>query len=510
MVQSFPQRDFLRPGSPTHQWCTDPGSCAAFWPHAGSAAGIKAAIQARGPVDAERRARVAACMRRQYAAAQIAPPEALDAFAQSAEVIAVGHQLQAGGGPAFFHYKILCALRWAAQLRASGTPAVAVFWMASEDHDFDEVARTVGAGGEVFKWNPNRVQDAPVGRIEWDAAAESDWLAWCTAMQLSPKPVSEPMPLAHRMRHWLNEWFAGEPLVVIDGDDPALKEMALDLFHTEFDGTGIGGVLQSAADAYSARWSIAPLQPRDNNAFVLDASGVRHRADRWLQGRAADAWKALPPEAFSPNAALRPLYQERLLQSAAFAGGPSEVAYWLMLGSAFQHHAIPQPALLLRDGALVLDADAQRVADLCSWSPQQGALMGEAAVANWADRGVQGTGELEKAFEAWAVALTDHARGVPGDALPTTHAALARMEKELVQVRKKWRKFWKQHHADDAQAIARAFDTWLCPNGVPQERGLSGLVLMEAAGGGKAFRDQWYEALHGADEPRFLVFRPTN
>lgn len=510
MVQSFPQREFLRPGSPTHQWCTDPGSCPEFWPHAGSKAGIQAAIQARGPLDSGRRAAVTACLRNQYAAAQIAPPDALDAFAQGAEAITVGHQLQAGGGPAFFHYKILSALRWAAQLRAAGTPAVAVFWMASEDHDFAEIARTVGKDGKAFEWNPNRVQDAPVGRIEWDATAESDWSAWCEAMQLAPHSAAGPMPLAHRMRHWLNEWFADEPLVVIDGDDPELKEMAIDLFWAEFEGTGIGDALQSAAAAYTARWSTAPLQPRGNNVFVLDASGVRHRADRWLQGREADAWRALPPAAFSPNAALRPLFQERLLQSAAFAGGPSEVAYWLMLGAAFQHHAIPRPALLLRDGGLVLDADAQRAADFCGWSPHQGVLTGEAAVANWADRGVQGTGELERAFEAWAFALTDHARGVPGDALPTTQAALARMEKELVQVRKKWRKFWKQHHADDAQAIARAFDKWLCPNGIPQERVLSGLVLMEAAGGGKAFRHHWYEAMLGADEPRFLVFRPTN
>lgn len=510
MVQSYPQRDFLRQGSPTHQWCTDPGGCVEFWPHAGSTSGINAAIDARGPLDAERRARVAACLSRQYAAAQITPPDAIDAFAQGAEAVTVGHQLQAGGGPAFFQYKILCALRWAAQLRAAGTPAVAVFWMASEDHDFEEIARTEGTGVEAFEWNPSRVQDAPVGRIEWDASAESDWAIWCEAMQLSPKSVSEPMPLAHRMRHWLVEWFADEPLVVIDGDDPELKEMALDLFHAEFEGTGIGPSLQLAAAAYSNRWSAAPLQPRENNAFIFDASGVRLRADRWKQDRDAEAWRALPPEAFSPNAALRPLYQERLLQSAAFAGGPSEIAYWLMLGEAFQHHAISQPALLLRDGALVLDEGARRAAELCGWSPEQGPLAGDAAVANWADRGMQGNGELETAFEAWTAALTDYAQGVPGDALPTTRAALARMEKELVQVRKKWRKLWKQHHADDAQAILQAFDTWLCPNGAPQERRLSGLVLIEAVGGRKAFFDQWYESLLGADEPRFLVFRPTN
>lgn len=508
MVQSSAQRDFLRHDSPAHLWCTDPMSCATFWPHPGSSSGIRAAIDSRGPIDAERRAQVTACLRDQYASAQIPSTPALDTFADGAEAITVGHQLQAGGGPAFFHYKILSALRWAAQLRATGTPAVAVFWMASEDHDFAEIARTVGTQGKAFEWDPSRIQDAPVGRIEWDSAAERSWSNWCESMQVSAQEVSRSMPLAHRMRHWLEEWFIDELLVVIDGDDPALKEMTRHLFQAEFDGTGIGSSLQSAADEYSGRWSATPLQPRENNAFILEASGARRRADRWLEGRDPDAWKGLPSAAFSPNAALRPLYQECLLQSAAFVGGPSELAYWLMLGEAFQHHSISQPALLLRDGALVMDQAALRAAELCNWSPEQGALAGEAAVAQWADQGVQGDGELERAFEAWAEALANHAAGVPGDALPTTRATLARMEKELVHVRKKWRKLWKQHHADEAQAIALAFDAWLCPNGSMQERGMSGLILMEAAGGRRAFYQQWHEALVEASEPRFLVFRP--
>lgn len=508
MVQSTPQREFLRPGSPTHSWCTEPVGCAEFWPHPGNFEGIEAARKARGPVDAGRRALVTAAIRKQYEAANVPVPSGLHELAQGAEAVTVGHQLQAGGGPAFFHYKLLSALRWAAHMRASGTPAVAVFWMATEDHDFEEIARTLGRDDQAFIWNPKRTENAPVGRIEWDAQAESDWAAWSSAMHLASHNVVAPVSLTRRMRLWLDEWFAGEELVVIDGDDPALKNLARDLFFAEFTSSGIGQSLQEAATAYAAKWSSPPLHPRENNTFVLDGSGVRVRADRWLEEHGADAWQALEPCQISPNAALRPLYQEFLLQSAAFAGGPSEIAYWLMLGASFRHHGIAQPALLLRDGALVMDEAAHHAASLCHWSPEHGSLSGEAAVANWADRGVQGTGELEQAFEAWSDALIQHAQGVSGEAIPTTLAALTRMEKELVQVRKKWRKLWKQRHADDALAIAQAFDHWLCPNGEMQERQLSGLVAMDAAGGRQAFFKMWYEALHGADEPQFLVFRP--
>lgn len=92
--------------------------------------------------------------------------------------------------------------------------------------------------------------------------------------------------------------------------------------------------------------------------------------------------------------------------------------------------------------------------------------------------------------------------------MPTTKAALARMEKELVQVQKKWRKLWKQQHAHEAESIQRAFDEWLCPSGGMQERKLSALVAMQAAGGREAFAEKWYKALKGMDEPQFLVFHP--
>ena len=126
MVHSHPQRDILPVGNPASDWCTHPETLQAFWPFAGNTTGIAAAIAARGSVDLQRRKHTADCILGQYAKAGMSPPQALTEFAKGAEVVSVGHQLQAGGGPAFFHYKILSALRWAAQLRASGTPAVAV------------------------------------------------------------------------------------------------------------------------------------------------------------------------------------------------------------------------------------------------------------------------------------------------------------------------------------------------------------------------------------------------
>lgn len=469
---------------------------------------MQAAIAKRGSIDAGRRRAVAACLRKQYERVGIQPHAAMDAFERGAEAVTVGHQLQAGGGPAFFHYKIMSALRWARQLNRAGVDAVAVFWMASEDHDFEEVSQTLGAANHAFTWRPNRIEDAPVGRLMWEVDAEDAWLNWCRDMGVPAERAAAPMPLAHRVRHWLAEWFPDEPLVVIDGDDAELKALAQPVLEAEWSGDGIEKALATKVEAFEKRWGAAPLQPRANNLFVLDDTGTRVRADRWMEHRSAADGQALSPVAWSPNAALRPLYQECLLQSAAFTGGPSEIGYWLLLGAAFQHHEVSQPALIVRDGALVMDEAASAAANACDWTPLAGPMKGEVAVAAWADKGVKGQGELEAAFDRWATSLTQHAHGIPGDALPTTKAALARMEKELVQVQKKWRKLWKQQHAGEAESILRAFDEWLCPLGELQERKMSALVLMQAAGGSRSFAEAWYKSLEDANEPQFLVFHP--
>ena len=79
-----------------------------------------------------------------------------------------------------------------------------------------------------------------------------------------------------------------------------------------------------------------------------------------------------------------------------------------------------------------------------------------------------------------------------------------------MHVQKKWRKMLRQQHAEEAEAIRSAFEHWSCPKGKGQERHLSALPLMEAAGGGKVFVEMWYKALEGANEPQFLVFHPAS
>ena len=507
MVEVIAQSLLLEKGKATYDWCIHPEECQDFWSGSGDWKSLLASAQ-RTP-NPERRKALSKVIAEQYEEASLKPPTStLLAFESGAAVVTVGHQLQAGGGPAYFHYKILSALRWSRQLKAAGIESVAVFWMASEDHDFEEVSRTVGKDSDTFVWTPQTsAGTTPVGRMLWDGEAERDWLAFCERQGLeSERSITQELgrtvSLVDRMRHWLQSWFPEEDLLVIDGDHHDLKSIAQPLWEAEWEASGIQTSLDSQAEDYERRWGAPPLQPRANNLFVIDENSQRIRADRWD----GDA-KSLASNQNSPNAAMRPLYQEWLLESAGFVGGPSEVAYWLLLGSAFHHHGIAHPTLLLRDGAFVFDAAASDAAKRLGWRPEGAIVTGDAAVSALAEQALNALGQPDLEFREWSEALVAYAEGIPGDALPTTRAALARMEKELAQLRKKWRKVWKQAHAAECAHVAAAFDHWICPNGQAQERVMSALVLAEATGGWKDFKAQWFESLHEVDKPAFLVYQ---
>ena len=505
----FAQADALKTNSPASEWTQRPESLQQFWRWGGNWSGIQKRLRAPLQLDLDRRQRVASAMRRQYENDQVPVSPALDIFEQGAHVVTTGHQLQAGGGPAYFHYKILSAIRWAQRLNAEGEKAVAVFWMASEDHDFEEIQSTFGAVGGDFKWEPAGVdQKGPVGELLWDEHAERAWHAWADDNKIaSPEKHLRTMTLAARVRKWVAEWFGHLNILVIDGHDPELKAMAMHLWQAEWENEGIGSTVRKTADRFQKKVGEVQIQPRDNNLFVLTDEGKRQRADRWIDANGEEAWRSLRPDQNSPNVALRPLYQEFLLQSIAFIGGPSEVSYWMLLGDAFELHDVHPPALLVRDGALVLNEGASEVCELMSWNPTKPSLRGEDAVNAWADQFLQNEGDLMLHFERWSEAMENYAKGIHESALPTTRATLSKMEKELFAVKKKWRKIIKQQHHEQCTKIAEVYDGWIFPSGIPQERRLSALTLVNAVGDWSDFTDHWCQILERADEPQFLVFQ---
>ncbi len=289
--------------------------------------------------------------------------------------IVTGHQLNLFTGPLYFLYKIISTINLTKRLKEEHPKAhfVPVYWMATEDHDFEEI-NYFNFNGKKIQWN--KKASGAVGRLDLDgldpvfdifSKALGDSKHALTLKALFEKAYLQHRNLAQATRYLANHLFGNEGLVIVDGDDVQLKRLLVpyvkkDIFkrvsHQEISKTI--GEFQALAPNYTVQ-----VNPREINYFYL-VNGVRERIvsrngdffvnDTQIQFTKAELEKELEthPERFSPNVVARPLYQEVILPNLCYIGGGGEIAYWLELKSMFEAMQVPFPILLLRNSALVV------------------------------------------------------------------------------------------------------------------------------------------------------------
>ena len=279
-----------------------------------------------------------------------------------------GHQLNLFTGPLYFLYKIFGAINLAEQY-ASKNPEykiIPVFWMASEDHDFEEISHFRTADQKIL-WN--KQAKGPVGRlicsdlVEVVAQLNTLWGGSAIGRSMLDLFVSVYDPkttLASATRKLVHEIFKDHDLLVIDGDDPLLKRGFASIMRSELEqglySQAIERTTQNLVDAGYHK----QVHPRAINLFYCD-SGLRERIVREESDFSVDqtelsftkeellALLDQRPELFSPNALLRPLYQECVLPNLAYIGGGAEVAYWLQLKDCFEQCNLTYPMVYLRN-----------------------------------------------------------------------------------------------------------------------------------------------------------------
>ena len=310
--------------------------------------------QAQQGYSSETREVVANAFERQNPNLSASEKASLKAFRDGATTITTGHQLMVCGGMVFFEAKVLGAVALArAASKELGKEVVPVFWMASEDHDFEEIT-SFRIGEHQFTWKQPDAK-GPVGYLPTQDLADqlSSWLEKVPLNEAQKKLVlprlkayREGKYLAEATRQWVRQWAEGLGLLVLDGQDMALKGQAAPLWDAEMGGQ-YSKLIHAQTDALVAQGYKAQVFPREINLFDL-RDGDRQRFEQ--------PDPECPYFYVSPNALMRPLYQEWLLPNLAYVGGGGELAYWLQLGSAFEHLGRPMPLLYLRNSVLVQDS----------------------------------------------------------------------------------------------------------------------------------------------------------
>ena len=288
--------------------------------------------------------------------------------------VVTGHQLNLFTGPLYFVYKILSTIKLAGILkeRYPNHHFVPVYWMGTEDHDFEEVNHFNFRGKEI-RWN--RPYGGAVGRMntqglkavfEKFSADLGPGSRADTLRQLFQQAYLGHNNMAEATRYLVNELFGHLGLVILDSDDARLKSLfAPHIENDLFGQLGYRKVSESIErlNALPGNYRIQ-VSPRELNFFYLtegfrsrlvEEEGVYGVLDSDLRFSEDELRKELQahPQRFSPNVTTRPLYQEVILPNLCYIGGGGELAYWMELKDYFDESGVPFPMLLLRNSALL-------------------------------------------------------------------------------------------------------------------------------------------------------------
>lgn len=287
--------------------------------------------------------------------------------------ITTGHQLNLFTGPLYFLYKIFDTINLSEQLNATYPKHhfVPLYWMATEDHDFDEI-NYFNYKGKKIAWE--RESGGAVGELsteglekiyetlqkEWGASANAKAL-----LKLFSESYLKHDNLADATRNLANELFKDYGLVIIDGNDAELKKAFIPFAEKELtEHLSFKKVTETTQKLIEAGYG-EQVHPREINLFYLQ-KGLRERIiekegtfyvnDTDISFSKEEILSELQnhPERFSPNALLRPLYQEVILPNLCYIGGGGELAYWFQLKDYFEAVNVPFPILLLRNSALLV------------------------------------------------------------------------------------------------------------------------------------------------------------
>ncbi len=351
---------------------------AKFYAHPPTVAGIDAAAR-EVRLDPQTRRAVVEILReqnRRFAAGNeidAATIRNLDRLASGAAVIVTGQQAGLFSGPAYTFYKALSAIRCAEETTRRGIDAVPIFWIATEDHDLAEVNHGF--------WNtrqglaryelPARDQDAGrrVGEILLGEAVQSivsessktlDGLCAEKVAAALRESCAPNETYGSAFGKLMSRLLAGRGIVFLDPLDARLRRLAAPVYvralaesdalrdallarSKELESAGFHAQVKVTHEStllfFNVDGSREPVRARDGKLFAGDAEFSR-------QQLAAAIEKT--PEAFSPNALLRPIVQDSLLPTAAYIGGPAEVAYFAQSQVIYQRFLGRMPAVLPR------------------------------------------------------------------------------------------------------------------------------------------------------------------
>jgi bacillithiol biosynthesis cysteine-adding enzyme BshC len=445
-------------------------------------------------------------------------------------VVVTGQQVGLFLGPLFTIYKTASAIAAARALaEETGRPCVPIFWLQTEDHDLPEIdhCRTPRGTGEPLR-SALEVPDAATSRspVAHRSLGESVTRALSALRtELGSQPsASEHLDLLERayrpeatmadaFAEVLSVLFADEGLVFLDPRDARLARLAAPIHRRAIEeASSIASRLAERGNAltqagFSEQVHIRPGSPL--SFFSLDGiEGARYRMDpaapgAWsLVGHPESAsvttaellsWLDREPLRFTTSALLRPLLQDTWLPTAAYVGGPGEIAYFAQLAPLYEHMGLPMPLIVPRARFRVLEDRTRGLLDKLGLSPDDVSAPRDELLARLATRSAGEGFEPPEAVEARLMGAFAPELARLGERMatldPSFAHAIERTEESVRGALSRLVAKYGRAVAQRDQVTVERLDrlrAYLVPEGAPQER-IYGLPYYACRFGGRAF-----------------------
>ena len=401
--------------------------------------------------------------------------------------VTTGHQLSLFTGPLYFVIKILHVIKLSERLNARypDKKFVPVFWMATEDHDFEEI-RSMNLFGKQLVWDSG--QTGAVGRFGLGGldAVKSE-----ISQFFENRPDAEIHKLidvysggnlTEATRKLVHELFGEYGLVIVDGDDPKLKEQFIPVVEKELKEEFSFKAVKNSSERLRRDGGKIQVNPREINLFYLE-NGIRSRIVRNGEGFEIDEVGTFSeaelldelqrhPERFSPNVILRPLYQETILPNLAYVGGVGEMSYWLQLKDVFDAVDCPYPLIDVRNSVMWIDRGTSKKMGKIELHIENTFKSIDRIKKEYVEQNSSEDldfEDLDEQTERLTKLIEDMVLTIDTSKKQYVEGEIVRMKKQINGIKEKMIKHSKSKHAD-AMKIIEGVKNKLFPNDSLQER----------------------------------------
>ena len=449
--------------------------------------------------------------------------------------VVTGQQVGLFTGPAYTIYKALTAVRLAEAYRRRGVEAVPLFWMATEDHDLQEVGRTWILAADSTLNSVQFAQESEGNRLPVGPMSFGPSIAGHLDRFLQRLPDSEFKPVlaarlkrVYRERNTFGEAFAEVVsfllseygLILLDPREPTLKKMARPVFHQVAEAWEKLDELLGGRNRQLAGAGYSPQVSREAGTSFLfwEKDGKRRGLVRTREGFSlrGDS-EVLPdlrglieraPEQVSPNVLFRPVVQDFLLPTLAYVAGPSEIAYYAQISPLYHALGRVMPPVVPRAGFTVIERRMQKLLDkyrleFCDLFRGSRALLKQIVeetvnqeVGNRFDR-------LESAIDSRLGEMEEPLKSVD----PTLVGALGTVRKKIQYQLENLRSKFVSAESRRREILTRQIDsllTTLYPSGAFQERHISIFYFLSRYG--PEFLEELYDAIDPSDPDHKLIY----